>query len=1129
MIKDQRDRPKILNFGRLIINSNPDPDRKKEKRNRMSKGRSERKDLLTDEYFRLQLEYEKKYGQAIVMMQVGKFYEMYQYNPSESDTSEKEKEKEKDEKFGEDDVDEIGIALELSEILNLKVASRNGNKPHSRENPYFIGFPTVAYLKHRDTLLSHGYTVIRVDQTGSPLIDPSGRSSAPSGLTVPSTKGTGKIKGKTGKTGKAGTVERKVGDIASPGTTLDTSLPLTNYITCLYIEFQPSGKEKSQMRNSVIICGLSCLDVTTGKSLISEVYTKLTDNNYVIQEIYRFIVTHSPRELLIQLAGIPDEQIDEYKRYLREVLELDRYSSIIRANDVNSEYLKVNYQEQFLSKLFPRKGKNGRGGSIEDLNLERLNYGTISYILLLQFCYEHNETIIQKLQRPETSWTDEDKYLVLTYNAILQLDLMPPPTSGSQTRERGHKKTYDSLFSLYAGNATTILGKRHLKSLLLNPITDAMKLNHYYDMTDEMLRCNLDSDLEPLLKKIPDLERYHRKLALGIIKPHEFSILFYGYGAVLEILQLLNGRNLATLNQLPEQEFKDFVSCLHFVTMQIQFDSLSKAEINKGEIITSAENLTFIKAELDPIHDALIQKIRTSEALLKKICDHLNIFLTGTRGKLLEFQLESLLGTSGSGLGNGNKDPEGPEGPEDQEDPEGLIPEGSILTALVTTEHKAKVLYKNKHLIDLNLCGQIEFKNIKKKTYIVSDVILSTIGDLTENIRKLQRYLFKVYKGIIVELNSKFHFYTSIVKFIELLDFIKLNAKTARRYKYHRPIISNVENDQIQKLEIKDLRHPIIERLIPGEYITNDITVGSDNNGNDNVATEKVGPNGMIVFALNGCGKSSMIKAVALVLIAAQAGLFVSGKLTFTPYSRIITRLSGHDNLFTGDSSFSIEMKELKSILKNANRKSLVVIDELCRGTENISGSSLAIAAIETLVERGVSFLMSTHLHNIVSTSYISNIAPEKLRICHLSTTYDQVNDILVYDRKLKDGSGSSIYGIEIARSLNLDSDFLDRADKIRRDLSGLSNEILSTKKSRYNQAVYIDTCEICDSKVELETHHLKEQTLADQNGFIDHYHKNSVGNLIILCQTCHTWLHKNKLRLKAKESPSGRVITLEN
>jgi DNA mismatch repair protein MutS len=215
-------------------------------------------------------------------------------------------------------------------------------------------------------------------------------------------------------------------------------------------------------------------------------------------------------------------------------------------------------------------------------------------------------------------------------------------------------------------------------------------------------------------------------------------------------------------------------------------------------------------------------------------------------------------------------------------------------------------------------------------------------------------------------------------------------------------------------------------------------------------------------------------------------------------------------------------MEELRTILRHSDERTLVVIDEVTKGTETVSGEAITIATIETLIKRRTSFIMSSHLHQLPETSQIQ--ALEKLKIYHLTTSYDEVNELLIYDRKLQEGPGSSLYGILVAKSVGIDPEFIKRANHIRHE-NQKSLNILSTKQSRYNSKLYVDHCHLCNSKFNLESHHIDQQSQADRNGIIGYYHKDSSFNLIPLCENCHTSLHNNKLKIVQKESTNSKIL----
>ncbi|GAH07187.1 unnamed protein product, partial [marine sediment metagenome] len=173
----------------------------------------------------------------------------------------------------------------------------------------------------------------------------------------------------------------------------------------------------------------------------------------------------------------------------------------------------------------------------------------------------------------------------------------------------------------------------------------------------------------------------------------------------------------------------------------------------------------------------------------------------------------------------------------------------------------------------------------------------------------------------------------------------------------------------------------------------------------------------------------------------------------------------------------------------------------------------------------------ASHKHNLISNPYMLKLPENALRICHLVLRYDHSSKNLIFDRKLKEGSGESIYGLEVAMSLSIDNDFIRKAGEIRKNIIDKGEQFLNTKKSRYNKNVYMDSCSVCGKKPNflksLETHHITEQNKADSNGYINHSHKDSAFNLITLCNDCHKNLHSNGLKIVTQETIKGNQIKI--
>jgi DNA mismatch repair protein MutS len=247
--------------------------------------------------------------------------------------------------------------------------------------------------------------------------------------------------------------------------------------------------------------------------------------------------------------------------------------------------------------------------------------------------------------------------------------------------------------------------------------------------------------------------------------------------------------------------------------------------------------------------------------------------------------------------------------------------------------------------------------------------------------------------------------------------------------------------------------------------------------------------------------------------------------MIYGPYHNIITRLTTTDNLFNGQSSFEVEINELKTILNQSTKNTLVLADELASKTESHSAACITVAAILELLPKSVSFLFTSHIHNIVNLHYITNLPANIFQIYHLAVNYDPETENLIYNRKLLPGSGSSRYGINVAKYLKLPQSFLNKANDVSMFIEQENTDYLNTKSSHFNNKVYLDKCMICDSKENLETHHIQEQKHADKDGFINHMHKNVKSNLLVLCEKCHRKLTLEKKELEVLQTINGHIV----
>jgi len=327
---------------------------------------------------------------------------------------------------------------------------------------------------------------------------------------------------------------------------------------------------------------------------------------------------------------------------------------------------------------------------------------------------------------------------------------------------------------------------------------------------------------------------------------------------------------------------------------------------------------------------------------------------------------------------------------------------------------------------------------------------------------------------------------------IEDIDISYCNANNAIKHNYKCPILVNSDKSYFK---VKSIRHPIIEKINTDiQYISNDLELGYDKDG-------------LLIYGINSSGKSSLMKSVGLSIIMAQSGMYVPAQyFELSPYKSIFTRIGIQDNIFTGRSSFTQEMYELRNIFQNANQNSLIIGDEICNGTEECSALSLVASTIKILAEKKSSFIFATHLHKLVELDLINNI--NNLDIKHLKITNN--NGLIIYDRILKEGNGSQEYGIMVAQTLNMPDEFIKYANNTRSIIKDEVN-IFDAKTNRYNSSKYSTTCQICYQNYD-EIHHIKFQKDVDEHNYVDDTYIHQKSNLIALCSQCHDKIHNNKI-----------------
>jgi DNA mismatch repair protein MutS len=914
---------------------------------------------------------------------------------------------------------------EISNLINI-VCTRKDKSINdiSEKNPYMMGFNLISAQKFISILINNGFTLIMIDQVSPPP-----------------------------------NVIRKVTNIYSPSTYLENiNTRDTNYTICIYLEDEP------QKQTSNLLCsGMSAIDLSTGKSYTYEALSNTADPKYALDETVRFINSLNPTETIIYYTPKPNSNMTADQ--LISYLELGNKNYLYK-NTLDKQYLKLSYQNEFLKNIY---NNNGIISPIEYLDLDRTNYSRLSFILLLQFAYEHNINITKDINKPEPYMNDN--YMILGNNAIYQLDIIENNIY-NEKRNTKFKSLYDVV-----NNASTSQGRRYLKDRLVSPIISPKKLENIYKHTEELIENKLYIKLEDKLKLIADIERLYRKMSLNILHPHELVILHDSLNEVINLYNVLSKTNKLTDIIPNQQNIETIEELTRGISRIFNIDELKKYSLNN---ITN----TFFNKSIHQDIDKITEETQIGKEFMDELCNKLNEYIQDNKAK------------------NTSK-----------------ISVKKNLTDkyyLSLSKPRAGLLQENlqcvEHIIIQNMKINIKdliFTNNKTVSKITLNIANNDVSDELSDKDDLICILTKKY--YLEHLTELYNNYGSNIRlvndFVSYLDYIKSNAKTAILYNYTKPIINNINNASY--IECKQIRHPIIERIIDYEYHPHDISLGKELKG-------------MLIYGTNSSGKSSIMKSVGMSLILAQSGMFVPAEnFIYYPYDALYTRITGLDNIFRGLSSFAVEMLELKAILRRSNSNTLVLGDEVCHGTENISANAIVASTIVKLSELNSSFMFATHLHEIASMKRIQDL--NKVKSYHISIDYDEKNDTLIYDRKLKEGSGESIYGITFARYMIHDSSFIELAVDIKNELLHKYNEFIPNKPSKYNSDVYISACSICgkqNSKSHispLETHHIIPQKDFQEEKAISkpHIKKNSKANLLVLCTECHDKHHRGEINIE--------------
>lgn len=847
--------------------------------------------------------------------------------------------------------------------------------------------------------------------------------------------------------------ERNLSCVYSPGTYFNSeSAALSNCIACVCLE---------KLKNNIVI-GMANIDVFTGRSTVFEIETEKKHAHTSYDEIERFISLHVPSEFIIIPYNFSQKEVDEILSFIgiescvRLVHRLD--SSVVAVQKAKKQV----YQQETMKHFF---------GVKQDLmQISRYEYAAHALTYLLNFVHEHNPHLVDRISEP--TFENCSDRMILANHSLKQLNIIEDDVIKGKL----------SSVCKFLNNCVTPMGSRHFRNRLLNPSCCACKIQIEYDITEHLLKANIMDDWRIKLATLKDLEKINRSIMMSKCFPQ----MLYGLYINLDTIHLLD----STMDKTVEHYFKKSYDNAYGKTTSKSVSEIClefRKHMDTNFHMDRCENVGFDLGECDFVRSGINKELDTLQSQ--------NIWASNMLAQIKRHMSDMISSEEKGGMGKDFiKIHETEKG--------GISLQTTKRRSQLLGNHIKNCIKKGVTAIKLDgsdlLLGDITYPTASGSSNEISSPQIDEICHVViYSNQKIKEHVLKIYNEFISNMRNWNVDFQKLIHFTTMHDLLQNQCYIVTKFKLCKPVISLETTKSF--FDARELRHCLIERLNEDEtYVANDVALGS-NDSND----------GMLIYGTNAVGKTSLIRAVGICIIMAQAGLYVPcSSLTYYPYTTIFTRILGNDNLFKGMSTFQVEMSELRVILRMANNRSLILGDELCSGTEIDSAISIFVSGLNHLHSIGCTFMFATHLHEIQTYEEVRKL--KRLCMKHLTVVYDKKSDRLVYGRKLANGSGASMYGLEVCKSLHLPDSFLEFANKIRlRYRSSPSDaSVLSFEPSHFNAHKLKGICQKCSLEFAEEVHHLLPQKDADRTNYIGHVPKNHVANLMALCKKCHDQIH---------------------
>ncbi len=516
---------------------------------------------------------------------------------------------------------------------------------------------------------------------------------------------------------------------------------------------------------------------------------------------------------------------------------------------------------------------------------------------------------------------------------------------------------------------TTPMGSRLLHRWILFPLIHAKSIRERLNVVEYFFRDpDMADTIEESLQHLGDMERIVGKIAVGRANPREIVQLRVALESLKSIKQACETSSLPQLQQIGEQ-----INTCDSIAQRIyrEIEPEPPIQFGKGQVIRQHVN-----TELDELRNIAYGGKDYLLKLQQNLSEQYGIpSLKVAFNNVFGYYIE---------VRNTYKD---------------RVPEGWIRKQTLVDKERY-ITQELKEYEDKILTAEERIDSLEQKIY-------------TDLLKALEEYIPTIQ--LDAQLMAK-------------LDCLLSFSRVAAKYHYVRPDV-----DDTLTIDIRQGRHPVIERQMPiGEaYVPNDVLLSSDEA--DTAVGNGFAPQIMMITGPNMAGKSALLRQTALIVLMAHIGSFVPAEAAHIGIvDKIFTRVGASDNISLGESTFMVEMTEASNILNNLSPRSLILFDELGRGTSTYDGISIAWSIVEHVHERAEGhpkMLFATHYHEL------NEMEKSFTRIRNYNVSVREEKGKILFLRKLKEGGSEHSFGIHVARLAGMLPEVVNRADQVLKSL----------------------------------------------------------------------------------------------